>query len=145
MLEYHTTTQGKTMLIAQMDDEHLTNMVLLFLNRALELQEAASESNGNVNEYQRHLYGIETIDAETAAKATRSALFKLYPYLSELFFRDLGVGARVREMLQELMGRSGKLELNTPLLEPRVDLSAHYNPLDDRIDWDEQDEWARQD
>ena len=89
MLAQHTTREGKTMLIAQMDDTHLLNTIRLKVSRMADMLELASIEQ---DEYTTALYGLRAIDLTTVAVHVRTAIIYLYPYLAELGFRGLEVG-----------------------------------------------------
>jgi hypothetical protein len=136
MLEIHRTREGDTMLIAQMSDEHLTNMISMVIRKARQVKEMA-DSAENINAYHAKLYGVRRVTQEDAAQATREALQKLYPYLAEAYLRDL---AGPRTELAAFLGRDAQIETNVPLLAEPNDPYDDYGPMP--IDGEEAREMA---
>ena len=99
MLDMHITKEGKRVLIAQMDDEHLTNFIALVLRQVLAAQAAKQD---DLTDYHRALYDLPTVDDKAVAQLTREALQRLYPYLAEAFLRGLKAP---RKLLIEVLGR----------------------------------------
>jgi hypothetical protein len=99
MLEKHKTKDGRTILIAQMSDEHLNNFIALVLRKVEKAQQAKQQG---VTAYHRRLYNLPKIDEESIAEVTREALQRLYPYFAEAYLRDL---EDPRKMLTDILGR----------------------------------------
>lgn len=130
MLEIHHTKEGKTMLIAQMSDSHLVNYINLVLTKVEEAQDAMHQDT-DATEYQKRLYGIQSITEEDAADITREALHKLYPYLAEALIRP-DVAVIVQARLIGVIGRSSALPSGVvarPALPSRTQDNYDY------IDW----------
>lgn len=131
MLEKHTTKDKKTMLIAQMDDQHLTNMIALILRQVGEIR---GLTNDHLSDYERTLYDIPKVSEEEVAMATRLALQKLYPYLAEAYLRGL---EGPRKMLVETLGREAAVPYfhvaSFPELSRR---SGAWDQFDDLCDWE---------
>jgi hypothetical protein len=129
MLEIHITKDGAAMLIAQMTDSHLCNMIHLVIHKAREVKAMADRASG-FDAYHQQLYGIKQVSQEDAAKATRMALQKLYPYLAEAYLRGL---EGPRQELVEFLGREKPLSNDIPLLNaPEITLPEDY---DYDMDW----------
>jgi hypothetical protein len=132
MLEKHTQRDGKTLLIAQMDDDHLNNMIQLVLRKIEEVQSLREPAQ--VDPYEQRLYGLKTITPEDAADAVRELIQKLYPYLAEAYLRGLE-GPRIK--LIEVLGRDkaianiGGLYLPAPKHDYETD---RILDLDDEFD-----------
>jgi len=115
MLETHVTRDGERMLIAEMDDEHLLNTLKAFARAAKKLHGMLGGKQTS-DPYLCSLYGVERIDPEVAAMKIRQAIVKMYPYLAEAWFRRL-VDDDLRDMLAEVLGRDGQMEIQiVPLL-----------------------------
>lgn len=104
MLEKHTTKDHETMLIAEMTDEHLTNMIQLIIKDLI--LPAKSIQEDEYDDFQRALYNLPKVDRRDAGKAVRKAIQKLYPYLSEAYLRGLE-GPRLA--LIDALGRDAAL------------------------------------
>jgi hypothetical protein len=113
MLEKHRTKDGTTMLIAQMDDQHLINMINSMLRKVQEAQRA-SQNMDKATAFQRRLYNLPEVTEEEVADVTRAVIQGLYPYLAEAYLRDLP-GPRLA--LVEILGRSDAIAMGVPLLE----------------------------
>lgn len=100
MLERHTTRDGQTMLIAQMENSHLMNYINMRLRKMLEVKESARIIP--TDNYTRRLYGLRAVTEEEAADVNRMALMALYPYLAEAYLRGLD---EPRQLLIEVLGR----------------------------------------
>lgn len=114
MLETHVTSDGRSVLIAQMNDDHLRNMIRLILKAVREIR-AKSEGN-DLNPYHAALYGIRNIDPQEAARINREAIRKLYPYLAEAFLRGLD---DLRDEVAEAIGRDSALPGGLPSIASR--------------------------
>lgn len=144
----HKTSGGETLLVAQMDDEHLVNMIGAIvswaerasgeLHRIVAQTRAAAraEAQGDVAlaEAQRKMYGLPPLpkleDATGEyARAMNGLSAKLEPYLLEAWTRDLDDAAEealagLRERWQLAVGRDAALPHPKQLL-------ALAGPLDD--------------
>jgi hypothetical protein len=105
MLEQHTTRDGQMMLIAQMDNEHLLNLINFRLSRAEAAMHAVEES-ATICAIDRKLYALPEITGERAAQIVRREIGALYPYISECWLRGVDT---YRERFQQLLGREGQL------------------------------------
>lgn len=106
MLEKHTDAKGNTLLIAQMDDEHLANFIKLICRQIVNRRKIA-QSSELVDEYQRQLYGVDRMDADEAARQNKQAFKLLYPYLAETFVRNLH---DVRPVVIDALGRKTSIQ-----------------------------------
>lgn len=116
MLEKHRTRDGTTMLIAQMDDEHLCNTIYCLLRKVQEAQMAAQNID-TATKFQRRLYNLPEVSEEEVADMTRAVIQGLYPYLAEAYLRGLE-GPRL--VLVEVLGRKDAVSMGVPLLEAAI-------------------------
>ena len=129
----HRTGSGKTLLIAQMGDEHLVNMVTtivawaeratrefhLIVAQTQDLERHRSNGRAAYAEAQRKMYGLPDLpsvsDATTRyAEGMNMLSGKLQPYLLEAWTRQMGAAdqARMDELQvrwREAVGRSAAL------------------------------------
>lgn len=111
MLEYHTTGDGRTLLIAQMTDKHLGNTVNLLFRRVAELRDLA-EVAPSMSPFSRALYGVTEINPEEAGRVVAQAVRKLYPYIAELVLRGNNTYIEdTSDNLRQIMERTGPLSL----------------------------------
>lgn len=122
MLETHVTNEGRTLLIAQMDDNHLRNMIRLVL-RAIKEVKAKSES-ADMDPYSAALYGIRSVDPQEAAEMNRAAICKLYPYLAEAFLRGMD---DLRDEVVSVIGRDSALPGGTPSIPAKTGLGIIFD------------------
>lgn len=109
MLKTHTTAQGTTMLIAEMDDDHLKNTIFLFTRKLRQLKAIAANGNGN-NELENRLYDRPNmIDAEEAIYLWQETIKLLYPYLAEALVRK-AIFEKIHEELVDVLGRHMPIE-----------------------------------
>lgn len=114
MLETHYTATGQKLLIAEMSDQHLVNTVKLILD-GIEQRNKMLASASGLSEYQAKLYSVEVMDVAAVAKKNRTAIQKLYPYLAELYLRDMH---QLVPAVQAAVGRAGQLiTAHTQMLE----------------------------
>lgn len=104
MLQKHVTREGKTMLIAQMDDKHLHNYLKLMLGKVNGVQ--SIRQGEEITDYHRKLYDLPKVDDESVADMVREALTRLYPYIAEAFLRGGDQFNDIRDLLQQILGRS---------------------------------------
>lgn len=119
MLGYlHTTQEGKTMLVGQMDTNHLLNLIRMRLRKCNEIY-VASKQVGSA--YKTRLYGLQSVSPELAAEQINRELAALSPYVLEAFFRCQEIGSMeqmrdIWELMQSFMERDGQLPADLPLL-----------------------------
>lgn len=128
MLEHHITREGKRLLIAQMDDEHLNNFVSLILSKVKVVQNTGGE---NVTEFHRVLYNLPKIDESARAESTREALQRLYPYLAEAYLRGL---EGPRKLLIDVLGREEAVPNYEGILQIPGQLPRNLGDLDEDPD-----------
>ena len=148
----HRTSGGDTLLIAQMEDEHLLNMIGQIvawaerasgeLHRIIVQTQEAERNNANgslaMAEAQRKMYGLPPLpDLQDAtgqyASAMNSLSAKLEPYLLEAWTRSLdemteAALAGLRERWQAAVGRT------TALPHPKQYLALDAGTYDDEDD-----------
>ena len=107
---FHTTATGETILIASMEDSHLLNAIGLFC-RKMEHARAAADAPSTATEFERELYGFDSVSAKDAAAIVRQGMALLQPYVLEAALRGLDV----RADLQAAIGRTGQLGAVTRL------------------------------
>lgn len=130
MLERHFTRDGNQMLIAEMDDNHLQNLVKLKIAQLGKLQGQMAE-NPKMSEFQARLYGVETVDVEKAARESRRIIEGLYPYLAELYLRNL---TDLVAPLRRVVGRSGQLVTGLAALPASIDNDPSSLDIDNLLD-----------
>lgn len=81
----HTDREGRTMLIAQMTDDHLRNTCNLAFKSITDVWASAAPPTGDAVE--RALYRNETVSAKQAAQVIRQLVEGLTPYLLEAMLR----------------------------------------------------------
>jgi hypothetical protein len=120
MLGKHRTKEGQEMLIAEMDDSHLINTLLLMLDNLSKFRSALDDPNQSVDPLTARLNSRTRIDVDTAATYIRAGLEKAQPYLAELFLRGMEMGQvpEVRKRLRFVAGRSAALPHQDLLLAP---------------------------
>lgn len=117
MLKKHKVRDGGVCLVAEMGDDHLRNLIKMKIAQLGKLQDQMTQ-NPAVSEFQARLYGMKTIDVESAAEESRQIIEYLYPYLSEAFLRGMD---DLREPLRKVIGRDGRLVIGNPLLPASVE------------------------
>lgn len=118
MQTIHVTREGVTMPIAEMDDQHLINMIKFIGNQIGKLKNAARTPADTI---QARLVGARPIDIEAAASAIMELIEKAQPYLIEAYLRNLDEG---RVLLCQIYERTGAIPKgDTPLLERRIGMS----------------------
>jgi hypothetical protein len=99
----HRTRDGKELPIAAMDDKHLTNLLNLIYQKAMQIKNARKTGDT----FKARLYGVELIDDETAADLMNELVEQGAPYFIEAYLRDL---KEPQVMLRTLFERSARLE-----------------------------------
>jgi hypothetical protein len=131
--QHHRTASGKTLLVAQMDDEHLINMIgaivswaeratsqfQMVIAQTQEMERRRLNGHAAMAEAQRKMYGLPNLptlsDAATQyAEAMNMLAGKLQPYLLEAWTRQMDEAdqARMDELRvrwREAVGRSTAL------------------------------------
>ena len=121
----HTTAEGKTLLVAEMDNDHLLNTINLALGKveqiAVEFTRIVSANEAEDTPYSeawRIMYDIPKKSAKSAAKeyaaTVEMAAEYLAPYIMELFTRNFTdpQNARIgvlRHRWQTIVGRSAPI------------------------------------
>ena len=116
MYDLHTTAEGQSLLICQMEDGHLFNTInlhcrsiknarLVIEQGSVELPTIAKILTGNKFDYER-----QVINAEATIKSSHN---KLQPYIVEASLR----GFNISELLQDTYGRKGVDKLTQVLTE----------------------------
>jgi|WetSurSiteA1Bulk_404760.scaffolds.fasta_scaffold26130_2 hypothetical protein len=86
--EKHTTRNGSSMLIAEMENDHLVNTFRFLVSKAREVYDMCHATHPAQSEYQKRLYGRRReINEETGAMLITTVLKDLYPYMAEVLFR----------------------------------------------------------
>ena len=84
----HTDAQGNRMLIAQLDDEHLLNIIAMHIRKIVALRQA-SENENIVSRFDRALYNLQELNPEVAASQAAQRVSILMPYIMEAYLREL--------------------------------------------------------
>lgn len=104
MFRYHTTKDGQTMLICEMDDQHLVNTILLLEKK---FQEIKTFSEDNVtNDYERYLYNRKVITSKELAEKTKDIAELIAPYVLEAVLR----GIQITLTVQRMFGRKERVQ-----------------------------------
>ena len=119
MLKYHTSRDGRRILIAQMNDGHLRNTIKLYLRRAIEVRQAVTEAkDDDISELDRRLYMLPSYDAQSGSNVISEAIERLYPYLAEAFLRgtfdDLRADLAIVAGREHALADPGCLQLPPP-------------------------------
>ena len=136
MYEIHVTNEGVQMMVCEMEDNHLLNTIKLYcrqLKKVVSLIRAAAP----MDEYDRALYGIDTLKPEDAAKLTQRFATKLAPYVLEASLRGLDVST----YLQDAFDRDGRVILPGKNIRRllgydvrgKVMVDSHSEPWDDEF------------
>ena len=135
----HVTKEGKRMLIAEMDDDHLLNTIHLFVKA---MNEVYLASRGVSNKYQSKLYGVEVLDPEQAAIMINDFLSQAAPYFFEAFFRSstlvrMEKHETIINLMRSFLEREGKLTLAVGTRIPKLSsgTAADYLDEDDDPEW----------
>jgi hypothetical protein len=115
MINVHVTRERNRMLIAEMEDDHLTNFIMLKL-RAIAAVKAACKEEPSMDEYTARLYGAKRVSVDEAADISRMEIRALYPYLAEVLMRGDSVRNTVVPALRETLGRAeGPMATGNPV------------------------------
>lgn len=127
MLDHHTTRDGLTILIAEMDDTHLINTIKLFSKDLPALAEHAQGDNMVERDvlYKRPGH----IKPDDATRLWRNQIQRLYPYLAEAILRD-SIRDDVASIAKVAIGRSTGIE-QTIRLGQNLCLSSGFIDEDD--------------
>ena len=119
MLDHHTTRDGLTILIAEMNDTHLLNTIKLFAKDLPALAEHSSATKGDRDKlYNRPGH----VEPEDAARMWRNQVANLYAYLAEAIVRT-SIREEAGEVMSIALGRIGAIE-QTPRLGQNLALSS---------------------
>ena len=130
-MKQHTTRDGDSMLIAEMDTPHLINTVKFHLKRINQVKAAVGTVDTG-SRFNDRLYGRRsTMEPEQAADLVSKIMEKLEPYLAEAFVR--GLVDLLRSDVVAAYGRDNAIErqTNTFLLRSANDLGWTDNDDDD--------------
>ncbi len=155
MLETHTTKEGDALLVAEMEDRHLSNTIKLYCRAIIQARQAWEAQLGLDHslkaQLEHRLYGRKEVDVEAVARAMRATIERLTPYLAEAFLRP-AVIASCQAAVQAAIGRSEALprESGLPLLsggrpdrfKMNIDPSSQDWPEDGPA-WDDRSDWER--
>ena len=125
MLDRHTTRDGLTILIAEMDDKHLINTIKLFSKDLPALAEHSTTEKGDRDRlYDRPGH----VEPEDAIRMWRNSVNRLYPYLAEALVRE-SVMAQAHGVIATALGRSTAIE-RTPRLGENLLLEGGFKEDD---------------
>ena len=89
MNKLHKTKAGDSMMISQMEDDHLSNHIKLLL-RKIDSAKNALDANMKISKFQSAMYGVNNESLEKkASKVIKDMAEKLYPYLAEAMLRGI--------------------------------------------------------
>lgn len=111
MLHTHVDTEGRKVLIAELDDEALLAVVDRAIGRLEDLGRFIAEDDDGASDYLRALYNVPKMDRRIAGITSRQAIEELYPYLAELWLRSLEEDGTLRERLSAILGREGQAQM----------------------------------
>lgn len=120
MYKFHTTADGKKMLIGQMQDQHLLNTIRLYLRKideALTLIKNPVLSDPMVAIFHK-VVSPEKVK-ETAEQTIKFSIETLQPYLMEAYIRDDLVNT-IKDEMQATFSRSSAM--------PEIDVFSKLNP-----------------
>jgi hypothetical protein len=135
MYQTHTDQNGNTKLVAELDDQHLMNIIRYIVRKATGAH--AALGNITMGEFETKLYGLRKVSEGEFAEKINSTIELLYPYVFEAALR----GFVINKELSQLVGRSTVLVIpdfmhkSAPLLGTLME----YDP-DSESDFDEFDE-----
>ena len=121
----HTTREGKTMLIGQMDNSHLINQIKLLCSKIGQAK-AAARGCAQFDIYTARLYGVQLIDAEQAADVVGQLAGRLLPYVFEAVLR--GLQEDIRPLLTAAFERDAALPGELPALPSPGELMGDDDP-----------------
>jgi hypothetical protein len=129
MFDKHKTQGGVTLMICEMDDQHLINTIKIIL-RKINAINLFSMSENNIDDYEMELYEYPKVNKKDAAKLTKKASLALAPYILELCLR--GLPNEITIDLQKTFNRTKQFirKHNIPLL-------LNDKQHDDEDSWDE--------
>lgn len=100
MLKVHTTREGASTFISQMEDDHLKNTITMYLSKISQLK-GALEAKVNVSPFKAALYEVDVqVVSETAKKHISAHANKLYPYLAEAMLRGFDFSKELRVVFE---------------------------------------------
>lgn len=111
MIGTHTTKDGATLQIAEMDNSHIENTIKLICRNITQLREHL-DGESDLKPSSLALMGNNRASHETIAREFRNQVQSATPYVAEACLRGLAVGA----ILRAALGRSAQLP-KTPLIE----------------------------
>lgn len=127
MYKLHSTKSGESMFISMMEDEHLQNTIMLYINK-IRGQKDLLGAKVNISPMKMAMYGIDTQTlVDTAKRTIQGTCTKLYPYLAEAMLRGFDYKAQLQEIF-ERTGAEAKFELDARsdrLLECREDRDGY--------------------
>jgi len=135
MFKYHTTANGETMLICEMEDDHLMNTIKMVSKRFLEYKKHQTETSGQ-SEYERHLYNRSSVSPKDLADKTKEIADLLAPYILEGVLR----GYQLYPLVQETFGRKEavpKVNNYSRITTGTVSLSTLEEMLDEDEEWED--------
>jgi hypothetical protein len=131
MLYKHTTREGQTMLVCEMETSHILNTCLLGARNAMTIVSQVGIVHTKKDIYAAHLYGRKNtreVSPQEAAAHVSQVLYALYPYLAELYFRQSELGGELApkneellQLLAQLTPRNGSNGLQLPAGESAPD------------------------
>ena len=126
MITIHQTKEGKIILIASMDNDHLSNTIQLHCRRIKEIISIIDTASMNIEmtASQKVLTGVDKLSKVFNKKALAANLEeridKLMPYILEANIR----GLNITPVLQDTFGRK---DMFPTLLEAHVDNNGNIN------------------
>lgn len=99
MFHVHRDREGNQQFIAAMDDNHLMNTILFHLKQV--------PITKKVDEAQLALFGVKP----PKPKMVRKTVTILYPYIVEMWFRNLDKDGHIRTRFQQMLGRTVAADL----------------------------------
>lgn len=100
----HTSNQGITVLVAEMEDDHLMNTINVFCSK-IKAARIRLDSNIEISNSSKHLYDTDKIDERAIGKSFKTLTEKVSKYVFEASVRGLDVSKK----LQDAYGRKGSL------------------------------------
>lgn len=115
----HTTKDGTVMFIAEMEDDHLKNTILMITN-TLRAAKLALGGNVGLSKFNKAMFGIDDVTNEAKAKSLiQSCYDKVCPYVFEAALRGLDIS----KQLQDVFEREGRIEIG---LLPGAQIAIEY-------------------
>lgn len=109
MFKTHTTREGKTMMICEMEDTHLVNCIKWLLKRLNEVRNYRSD----LNAVDKILYKVPDASPQQVANITRQVADAIQPYVLEATLR----GLNVKPYLQDAFGRQSGVNIDRPTFD----------------------------